>query len=197
MPNQEPLTDAEIAEALEACAKATPGPWEAHFTTHGDPSVCIPGFWKTHQIAKVWTSPDDYGKADAEFIALARSLLPRAAVSAAALRQERDAALRSAAQLAAENTRLREQLRLANIDAVNEATENARLREHGERVRELEALVKRLGRVTVAIAAPNIPESSYWVVQDEYWTGLTGRSSSLGVGGTLEEALLDLLRQKP
>jgi hypothetical protein len=42
---------------------------------HGDPFVSVDGYSRTRKIA-VWNRPSDYGRADAEFIAAARSDVP-------------------------------------------------------------------------------------------------------------------------
>ncbi len=56
--------------------KHTPGPWESHFSVHGDPSVCTdvnrPAFTK---VCDVSTSPSDYGQANCRLIAAAPELL--------------------------------------------------------------------------------------------------------------------------
>ena len=56
--------------------KHTPGPWEAYFSVHGDPSVCTdanrPAFTK---VCDVSTSPSDYGQANCRLIAAAPALL--------------------------------------------------------------------------------------------------------------------------
>lgn len=58
-------------DRLEALAKAaTPGPWTAFYNSHGDPFVNDEnGGWGT--ICKPGTGPDDYGRANTEFIAAA------------------------------------------------------------------------------------------------------------------------------
>lgn len=64
-------------ELRELAARATPGPWHAYFTTHGDPFVvCDRDRWPQTQMAQVSTAPDDYGRANCEFIAAARTALP-------------------------------------------------------------------------------------------------------------------------
>ena len=47
-------------------AEHTPLPWFAYFTTHGDPYVADYG--RLTVVATVATGPDDYGRANAEFI---------------------------------------------------------------------------------------------------------------------------------
>ena len=63
---------AELEALRELSDAATPGPWHAYFTVHGDPSVVLdperPAFTKVLDIA---TTPDDYGRADAELIVAA------------------------------------------------------------------------------------------------------------------------------
>lgn len=76
-----PLRTAEPAfRALAESAKAgeplhrlteTAGRWEPYFTTHGDPYVCEQGRGLMAVVATVSTSPGDYGRARAEFIAAA------------------------------------------------------------------------------------------------------------------------------
>ncbi len=57
----------------------TDGPWHAYFGTHGDPRVVTdperPAF---SLVAQVSEAPDDYGRADAELIAVAPALLASA-----------------------------------------------------------------------------------------------------------------------
>lgn len=67
---------------------------------HCDPFVSVAGSPRTRQIA-VWTSPDDYGRADAEFIAHARTDLPAALAALEAAEKER-AVLRDLVRQAAE-----------------------------------------------------------------------------------------------
>jgi hypothetical protein len=55
---------------------ATAGPWQPYFTTHGDPYVVDHTGWLTRQIAQLSTAPEDYGRANAIFIAHARSDVP-------------------------------------------------------------------------------------------------------------------------
>lgn len=62
--------------ALAADRNLTEAPWEAHFTSHGDPSICVPQKWKTHRIAELSTWPEDYGKANNLFIAASRNDSP-------------------------------------------------------------------------------------------------------------------------
>jgi hypothetical protein len=90
---------AEAVESVHAAAlellrpmseNATTGPWERYVTTHGDPYVAVAGRAmfqavtnpendRTDTLAAVSTGPEDYGRANAEFIAAAvnfvRSLL--------------------------------------------------------------------------------------------------------------------------
>ena len=62
-------------EAIKArCEAATAGPWQAYFTTHGDPYVAEEGRPKFGMV--VSTSPDDYGRANCQFIAHARTDIP-------------------------------------------------------------------------------------------------------------------------
>lgn len=71
---------------------ATPGPWEPLFTVHGDPFVvpaCTP--YPSRQIAAVSVAPEDYGRADAEFIAHARKDIPTLLDALEAAEAERDA----------------------------------------------------------------------------------------------------------
>lgn len=55
---------------------ATPGPWQAYFTVHGDPFV-VPAArpYPTSAIATVSTAPNDYGRANALLLAAAPDLL--------------------------------------------------------------------------------------------------------------------------
>lgn len=72
------MTDRAVAldlDAIEAVANAaTPAPWEAYYTVHGDPYVAQQGRPKFGVV--VSTAPDDYGRADAEFIAASREAVP-------------------------------------------------------------------------------------------------------------------------
>jgi hypothetical protein len=61
-------------------AASTQGEWYAYFTTHGDPFVVgDPERWLFTRIADIATAPNDYGKANAEFIAAAHNLMPKVA----------------------------------------------------------------------------------------------------------------------
>ena len=56
--------------SLRALAEAaTPGPWEPYLNMHGDAYVCEKGRKLFGVIAHASSSPDDYGRANAEFIA--------------------------------------------------------------------------------------------------------------------------------
>lgn len=81
--------DPDVEAALALSAAASPGPWEPYFTVHGDPFV-VPSArpWPSSQIAAVSTSPSDYGRADAVFVAGARHLVPELAEEVARLRGE-------------------------------------------------------------------------------------------------------------
>lgn len=80
-------------EAIRArAAAATGGPWVPYFNSHGDPYVTLPGLYLTRRIADVSVSPDDYGKANAEFIAHAREDVPDLLAEVARLTEELDAA---------------------------------------------------------------------------------------------------------
>lgn len=68
--------DPILAAITERAAKATPGPWEASFTIHGDPSVTQEGRGQFGLIATIGVAPADYGRTNAEFIAHARSDIP-------------------------------------------------------------------------------------------------------------------------
>lgn len=66
--------------AAELLDHATPGPWEAYYTIHGEPFVTLPGLPITHGIAAVSTGSiedgrDDYGRANAALIAATPELL--------------------------------------------------------------------------------------------------------------------------
>src|SRR4051812_27299038 len=53
----------EIQARLDASSEGT---WGPYFDTHADPYVITdPVFRNTRRVAKVWTSPPDYGRADA------------------------------------------------------------------------------------------------------------------------------------
>jgi hypothetical protein len=56
-------------ELRALAANATPGPWKAYFTTHGDPHVVEAGKGLFGVIATVGTAPDDYGRDNARFMA--------------------------------------------------------------------------------------------------------------------------------
>ena len=70
---KEPV-DLDAIEVL--CVAATPGRWEPYFTIHGDPHVTQVGRGAFGVVASIATSPGDYGRANAEFIAAARTDLP-------------------------------------------------------------------------------------------------------------------------
>jgi hypothetical protein len=83
---------------------ATEGPWASIPTVHGDPhvqtgepvdesgcAVIVAGFPRTRRVA-LWTSPSDYGRADAEFIAAARADVPALIAEVERLQGERDEA---------------------------------------------------------------------------------------------------------
>lgn len=73
MTDPRPLLE-RIEQALEGI---TPGlPWESYFTVHGDPYVATKDRGKFGMV--VSASPDDYGKANCEFIAAAPDLLREA-----------------------------------------------------------------------------------------------------------------------
>jgi len=69
-------TTPESADVSGDCSEATPGPWRAYFTVHGDPYV-VPSArpYPTSAIATVSTAPDDYGRANALLLAAAPDLL--------------------------------------------------------------------------------------------------------------------------
>lgn len=73
-------------EAIAArAAAASPERWEPYFTMHGDPFVVEEGWGPSRQdigggsrmIATVSTSPEDYGRANADFIGHARQDVPQ------------------------------------------------------------------------------------------------------------------------
>jgi hypothetical protein len=70
---------------------ATSAPWLAYFTSHGDPYVLDGTGFLSHQIAKVDTAPDDYGRANNELIVALRNAAPE--LLALARRGERLGAL--------------------------------------------------------------------------------------------------------
>lgn len=54
----------------------TPGPWHAYFAVHGDPYVLTdPERPYFSEVAKVSTSPEDYGRANTLLIAAAPQML--------------------------------------------------------------------------------------------------------------------------
>lgn len=76
------LTDEEIAAGLAACEKATRGPWEVE-TLDGYITGHVRSTYHNYAGNAVSrrdsvTAPDSMTAKDAKFIALARTLLPRA-----------------------------------------------------------------------------------------------------------------------
>lgn len=128
MPDATPERAAEWRALADA---ATPGPWHAHFGTHGDPEVVLDPAWsKFTRVADVSTASGDYGRADARFIAAARDAVPALLDLVERLTGERDAALR---ELLAETYRpeggeivMRE---LGRVKAERDAARAAALRE--------------------------------------------------------------------
>lgn len=81
------MTDELNLDAIEARANAaTPGPWEPYFTVHGHPHVVRAGQSIWGVIVSI--SPDDYGRADCEFLAAARSDVPALVAEVRRLRAE-------------------------------------------------------------------------------------------------------------
>jgi hypothetical protein len=70
------MTELDLDEIEARANAATPGPWEAYFTLHGDPMVVEQGQGPFGAVTLPSTAPDDYGKANAEFIAHAREDIP-------------------------------------------------------------------------------------------------------------------------
>ncbi len=70
-------TAREWLDAAQARSDAaTDGPWAVYQTMHADPRVVRAGRGVMGTVAVPAHSPDDYGKADAEFIAAARTDAP-------------------------------------------------------------------------------------------------------------------------
>ncbi|MEO7836631.1 MAG: hypothetical protein ABIS21_03190 [Acidimicrobiales bacterium] len=68
------MTEAEIAAIAARADAATPGPWVPYFTVHGDPYVTQPNRGQFGMV--VSTARDDYGRADCQFLAAARTDVP-------------------------------------------------------------------------------------------------------------------------
>ena len=66
----------EKARLRALCEAATPGPWEAWQTVEAEPVVSVAGRQMFGVVARPNYGREDYGKADAEFIAAAREALP-------------------------------------------------------------------------------------------------------------------------
>lgn len=69
----------EDLDALQALADAaTPGPWEAYYTLHGDPMI-VPASngYPSARIADVSVAPADYGRANCEWITAAVNAVPK------------------------------------------------------------------------------------------------------------------------
>lgn len=96
------LTDEELAKIEARADAATAGPWSTYFGMHGDPRV-VADARRPLTTMVVSTAPDDYGKADCEFIAAARSDVPRLL---AAVRGQGEALQRAEAMLRAVHERL-------------------------------------------------------------------------------------------
>lgn len=67
-----------VLAALRALADAaTPGPWSVYQTMHAEPKVVdSTGNWPSGEVAPVSLSPENYGRANAAFIAAARGAVP-------------------------------------------------------------------------------------------------------------------------
>ncbi len=88
------MSELDVAAVRARCEAATAGPWEPYFTVHGDPFVVSGRFLFPGDIlATVSIAAEDYGRADALFIAHARTdvpaLLDRLAVCEEGLANER------------------------------------------------------------------------------------------------------------
>lgn len=118
-------------EALRAVSEAaTPGSWTAYFGAHGDPRVVADMSRPlTTGIANVSSAPDDYGKADAEFIAAACNYV-RAALAAVPTQPAPTTILRTDDKYAYGKHANGEGWRIRREGAVPEAT--APMCEHGK-----------------------------------------------------------------
>ena len=85
------MTDIDL-DAIEARANAaTDGPWSVYQTMHAEPKVVnSTGHWPAGEVANASNSPADYGNADAEFIAHARTDVPALVAEVRRLREDAD-----------------------------------------------------------------------------------------------------------
>jgi hypothetical protein len=89
--NPQMIDTGELARLRELLNEATRGPWFAYFGAHGDPRV-VASLERplTTVVAGVASSPDDYGRSDAELIAELRNAAPWLLACAEALQRVRE-----------------------------------------------------------------------------------------------------------
>jgi hypothetical protein len=87
-PTPEALAPTDLDGLVALHAQTTKGPWVVLHETHQDTKIVQEGRGVFGLIAEASTAPDDYGRANAAFIAASHRLFPELAAELAEARQQ-------------------------------------------------------------------------------------------------------------